>query len=471
MTFRRRTAAVFATVVWLLVGGCGSAEQSSDASSLGSVGEDTRQSSTTTLTTAPSTTVSSTTGPSTTGPSPTALDTITPVRTGAEVLAANDFSLLDGRRVGLISHQNSTVDGVHLADLLADADNVELVALFGPEHGARGDRDAGAYVPDFVDSRTGVTVYSLYGETRQPTDEMLAGLDVLVFDLQDVGARYYTYVSTMGLAMQAAARAGIDFVVLDRPNPLGGRVAGGVLDPPAASFVGLYPIPDTHGLTAGELAQAIVANGWLEDVEGLRLEVVPLSGWDASMRWHQTGLPWIAPSPALTTPDSALVYPATVYLEATSVSYGRGTDRPFTSFGAPWLDAEAVTSVLEARDLPGIRFLPTSASPEMLPGMTVEPAYLGENIPMIEIDVVDPAAVRPVELGVHLLDVLSMAAAEADIELLDRPQWLDQLSGSDRLRDELARGMSASAIIERQRIEAATLSKELERHHLYARSG
>ncbi|MDW3176975.1 MAG: DUF1343 domain-containing protein [Acidimicrobiia bacterium] len=392
------------------------------------------------------------------------------VQTGAERLVMSGFAAIAGKRVGLISHQNSVVEGRHLADHLDAAEHVELVALFGPEHGARGDRDAGEYIEDSIDPLTRVPIFSLFGETRQPTPDMLEGIDVLLYDLQDVGARYYTYISTMGLAMQAAASANIEFVVLDRPNPLGGLVGGGVLDEDATSFVGLYPIPDTYGLTAGELALAAQANGWLPGIESLQLSVVELVGWDASMLWDDTGLEWIAPSPALTTADSALVYPATVYLEATSLSYGRGTDRPFTLFGAPWLDAPNVVRELTARSLPGFEFTATTVTPRLLDSMTVEPAFIDSEINAVQIDVIDGPLARPTELGVHLLDILISEGRAAGIDVLSRPEWLDQLSGSTRLREALEADTPALQIIDRSGAEVVPLSKELQEHHLYARS-
>ncbi len=391
------------------------------------------------------------------------------VQTGADRLVASDFAVIEGKRVGLISHQNSLVNGQHLADHLANTDRVELVALFGPEHGARGDRDAGEHVEDTTDPATGVRVFSLFGETRQPTASMLEGVDVLLYDLQDVGARYYTYISTMGLAMQAAAAADIPFIILDRPNPLGGHVDGGVLDESATSFVGLYPVPDLYGLTAGELARAAQANSWIAGIESLRLSVIEMTGWDASMRWPDTGLEWIAPSPALKTADSAIVYPATVYLEATSVSYGRGTDRPFMLFGAPWLDAQHVVDELRALSLPGLEFTATSTTPRMLDGLSVEPAFLDIEIAAVQVDVVDAAAVRPSEAGVHILHLLLSEGRAAGVEVLTRPEWLDQLSGSPRLREELERQAPVDEILRRRHAEAASSSKQLEAFHLYAR--
>jgi len=375
--------------------------------------------------------------------------------------------MIDGRRVGLIGHQNSVVDGTHLADHLDSAENVQLIALFGPEHGVRGTRDAGEYVEDEVDVTTGVPIYSLFGETRRPTVSMLDGIDVLLYDLQDVGARYYTYISTMGLAMQAASEADIEFIVLDRPNPLGGSVAGGVLDPAFASFVGQYPVSDVYGLTAGELAGAITEQGWLAGLQSLELSVVEMAGWNASMRWQDTGLDWVPPSPALASQDTALLYPALIYFEATSLSFGRGTNRVFELLGAPWLDAERVVDEIEARGIPGLRARAATANPRMLPGMSVEPAFLGMEIPVVEFMITDPNTFSPVDAGSHLLDVFYREGEHNNIDVLERPEWLDQLSGSDALRLELQQGTAAVDIIARQNTEAASLSKELEDHRLY----
>ncbi len=422
-------------------------------------------------------TVSQTSSSTTTTTTTTTLNTTTlpeqmsaTVQTGADLLVASDFAAIAGKRVGLISHQNSVVNGRHLADHLNSSEQVELVALFGPEHGARGDRDAGEYVEDTTDAATGVRVFSLFGETRQPTPAMLEGIDVLLYDLQDVGTRYYTYISTMGLAMQAAAAVDIPFIVLDRPNPLGGHIGGGVLDETSISFVGLYPVPEIYGLTAGELALAAQANEWLPEVESLQLSVIEMRGWDASMRWPDTGLDWIAPSPALTSADSAVVYPATVFLEATSLSYGRGTDRPFTLIGAPWLDAQHVVEELRNLSLPGLQFTATTATPRMLEAMSVEPAFLDVEIAAVQIDVVDHTAVRPAEAGVQLLHLLVSEGKSAGVDVLSRPEWLDQLSGSSRLREDLERNTPADEIIRRHVAEVAPLSKELKEHHLYARS-
>ena len=367
------------------------------------------------------------------------------------MLVDGGFEELAGKRVGLIAHQNSVVDGTHLGDLLDAAPNVELVALFGPEHGVRGTADAGEYVADATDPSTGVPVFSLFGPTRQPTAEMLAGLDVLVYDLQDVGARYYTYISTMGLAMQAAAAANIEFVVLERPNPLGDQIGGGVLEPQNASFVGQYPIADVYGLTSAQLARQIIDNQWLAGVDSLNFNAVGLTGWDPSMRWADTGLPWIPPSPAITTADTALLYPATIYFEATNLSYGRGTATPFEVIGAPWLDANALAADLVSRDLPGVDFAATEITPAMLPGMTVVPAHLGETIPAVRLVVTNHRGIAPTELGVHLLEAVFAQASASGVDPLARPGWLDQLSGSTLLRRGIAENtLTADEIVAEQ---------------------
>ncbi len=286
------------------------------------------------------------------------------VRTGLEVWEGEQFRALRGLRVGAIVNPTS-VDGRfrHLADLLGAAPGVTLAALFGPEHGVRGEVQYMEAVAEARDPRTGVPTYSLYGntvESLRPRREWLDGLDVMVFDIQDVGARYYTYVYTMALAMEACAGAGVRFVVLDRPNPLGGeRVEGNLVEPGFRSFVGLYPLPNRHGMTLGELARMLN----VEERFGCDLAVVPCLGWSRAMRWADTGLPFIPPSPNMPTPDTAQVYPGMCLLEGTNLSEGRGTCRPFEQFGAPYLDAQEMVSALERHQLPGLRVRPVQFVP------------------------------------------------------------------------------------------------------------
>ncbi|WP_233993606.1 exo-beta-N-acetylmuramidase NamZ family protein [Salinibacter altiplanensis] len=373
-----------------------------------------------------------------------------PVRVGAEVLAQNDFASLSGQRVGLIANHTTRVDTAHLADRLAAAPTVELGAIFAPEHGFRGTAGAGKAVEDDRDPRTGTPVYSLYGDTRRPTPEMLAGLDALVFDVQGVGARFYTYITTMGLSMQAAAEAELSFVVLDRPNPLGGAHADGfVLEPAHASFVGRYPIPITYGLTIGELARYIQAEQLLPGVGALDLSVVEMKGWSRDMQWPDTGRDWRPPSPNLPTWETALLYPGMCFFEGVRVSEGRGTDAPFRQIGVPWSPAAAqrVVDTLRARNLAGVAVDTTAFTPRSVPGAPA-PRFEGERLHGFEVRVTDRRAVEPVKVGLHALHALHQRAqARGDTAFVSRPDHLTRLAGTDRLLTQLRGGASPEAII------------------------
>lgn len=370
------------------------------------------------------------------------------VRVGAEVLADVGFEPLVGRRVGLITNEASTVRGRPLLDVLAAVPGIELVAVFAPEHGVRADRPAGELLDDGVDPATGVPIVSLYGsaDRRAPSADVLATIDVLVFDLQDAGGRFYTYITTMGLAMQAAAAAGIPFVVLDRPNPAGGRyVDGFVRDAGAASFVGPYPIPAAHGLTVGEVASAIRGEAWLDGLDDLDLQVVAMHGWDRDLAWEGTGRPWVAPSPNLPTAAAAEAYLGTVLFEATTLSVGRGTADVFTVVGAPGLDAPAVTAALEARALPGVRFETVAFVPTAGPGAPT-PRHEGVVSHGVQIVVIGEGF-RPVEVGVHLLTAIRDHGLAEGSTMIDQPQLFDQLAGTVDLRRSILDGAAAEDII------------------------
>jgi uncharacterized protein YbbC (DUF1343 family) len=294
------------------------------------------------------------------------------VQLGNEVLVAKELQSLQNTRVGLITnHTGRLSSGDFLVDVLI-AKRINVVALFGPEHGNRGEAAAGERVSDTIDAKTGIRVFSLYGKVQKPTAEMLVNVDVLVYDIQDVGVRFYTYISTMGLCMEAAAEKGIPFIVLDRPNPLGGvKFDGPIIEDSLKSFVGMYPIPVVYGLTCGELATMINEEGWLANGVKCSLTVITMEGWKRAMRWEQTGLPWIPPSPNIKTPATTRLYPATCYFEATNFSEGRGTDRPFHLIGVPperetaWGFSQVHRSLDSAR-IPGLKveratFIPQSS--------------------------------------------------------------------------------------------------------------
>ncbi|MCR4295406.1 MAG: DUF1343 domain-containing protein [Elusimicrobia bacterium] len=322
---------------------------------------------------------------------------------GIDVLERADFALLRGKRVGVITnHTGADYAGRSTVDLLFASKKLTLAAIFSPEHGFRGDHRDGDPVGDSKDPATGLPVFSLYGKTRRPTPEMLRGLDVLVFDIQDVGTRAYTYLSTMGMCMEEAARHGLEFVVLDRPNPLGGDVLEGpVLEPPF-DFTGYFPVPVRHGMTPGEMARLHA------DVKGLklRLTVVPLQGWTRSALYDETAYPWINPSPNIRGLDAALLYPGFVSFEASPYSVGRGTDSPFLWFGAPDLDAAALVRSLNAAGLAGARFTVERRTP-------AADIHAGKACRGVRVDIFDRKALRSLDILVHAVAALRRSRAVA----------------------------------------------------------
>jgi uncharacterized protein YbbC (DUF1343 family) len=321
------------------------------------------------------------------------------VRPGLEVLVTDSMQLVRGRRVGLVTNQ-SGVDGAGISDVdrLLGA-GVQLVALFSPEHGYRGIADPGQVVVSTTDSATGLPIYSLYGANSAPSDSMLAGIDVLLVDLQDAGARYFTYLWTTTEVMKAAARRDIPVVVLDRPNPLGGAVQGDVLDTAYRSAVGLLAVPMRHGMTLGELALLARHDLGL----GTRLSVVPVSGWRRSMYFDATGLPFVAPSPNLRSLEALMHYPGLCLFEGTTLSVGRGSDHPFEQVGAPGLDTSAVLRELRAAGLSGVTFSGVSFSPH-LPG---DGKYADTLVSGIRLHVTDRDSYDPPAVAVRMMVALT----------------------------------------------------------------
>jgi len=374
------------------------------------------------------------TGEGSDAPEPGAVQEAT-VRPGLDVLLADSLHLVESRRVGLVTnHTGIDATGRSAIDRLHDHPGIDLVALYSPEHGIRGTAEAGERVDDSVDSRTGLPVHSLYGETRRPTRAMLEGVEVLLFDIQDIGTRYYTYVYTMALAMEAAGEAGIPFVVLDRPNPIGGVLAqGNVLDPGFASFVGMYPIPMRHGLTPAELA-LLFRSEFGVDAE---LHIAPLDGWRRDMLFDDTGLPWRAPSPNMPDVESALHYPGTCLFEGTPLSVGRGTDRAFQQVGAPWLNAEELASRVRAHGLEGVRIEAVSFTPRA----AGDGKFSDEEVHGVRLTVTDASTYDPARTGVALL--IEARALSGD-HWSWRASHFDRLAGTDRLR----RGIDAGEGLE-----------------------
>lgn len=319
----------------------------------------------------------------------------TAVMTGIDVLRAEGFSLLRGRRVGLVTnHTGRARDGASTIDLLHAAKDVKLVALFSPEHGIRGVLDVN--VPSTRDERTGLPIHSLYGETQRPTAAMLEGIDTLVVDLQDVGVRFYTYTTTMAFVMEEAARRGIKVVVLDRPNPIGGfQIEGPLLDKSLVSFVGYLSMPVRHGMTLGELARLFNKEASI----GADLTVVEMTGWSRESWFDETALAWINPSPNMRNLIQATLYPGIGAIEYSNVSVGRGTDTPFEQIGAPWIDGGKLAEALSARNLPGVAFYPVSFTPS-------SSKYAGEECRGVFLIVTDRAALRPVRVGLEIAAAL-----------------------------------------------------------------
>ncbi len=392
------------------------------------------------------------------------------VKTGADKLHAQGFGLLAGRRVGLITNHTGRVGGQHLVDVLAVADGVKLTAILAPEHGFRGAVEAGQKIRDDVDAKTRAPIFSLYGATRKPTPEMLADVDVLVFDIQDIGARFYTYISTMGLAMQAAAAARIPFIVLDRPNPLGGAyVDGFVLDRALRTFVGQYPIPIVHGMTVGELARMIKGERYLDGLERLELDVITVERWRRAMRWPATGLTWVPTSPNIPTFQSALVYPGVGMVGELAVNEGRGTPTPFQLFGAPWLDGVRVARRLDGLKLAGVAFEAHTYVPRAIAGVAAKPRFVGQEMVGVRIIVTDVDQVRPLEIGMHAMaTIVAEAKAKAIAPIYGGEKMFHAIAGSKRLHAMLESGAGGSAIIGTWQGEVQAFTTRREAYLLYA---
>lgn len=357
------------------------------------------------------------------------------VKLGVDRLMENP-DILKGKRVGLITNPTGiNAERTSIVDLFDQSDDFELTALYGPEHGVRGDAQAGSTVSSYVDEVTGLPVYSLYGATKKPTAEMLKDVDVLVFDIQDVGTRYYTYIYTMAYAMEAAAENGIPFVVLDRPNPQGGlRVDGPVLDPDYSSFIGLYPIPLKHGMTVGELAQLFNSEYHIQ----ADLEVVKMKGWKRSMMYEDTGLPFVMPSPNMPTTDTVNVYPATGLFEGTNLSEGRGTTKPFQLIGAPYIQAHEYAKELNDLDLPGVAFRAASFTPTFS-------KHAGKLTHGVEVYVTDPARFESTKTGIAMIQTAHNLYPD-DFAFLAN-DFITKLTGNAYVKDMILEGAPLDEIL------------------------
>lgn len=358
------------------------------------------------------------------------------IKTGIEVLKDQKFKILERKRVGLITNPTGVDNNMKSTiDILNEAPNVDLVALFAPEHGVRGDAHAGDHVDNVTDPKTGLPVYSLHGKTRVPTPEMLQGIDVLVYDIQDIGCRSFTYISTMGLAMQAAAEQGIEFVVLDRPNPLGGiKVEGGLVEDGFISFVSQFKIPYVYGLTCGELALLLNGENMLK--KQCKLQVVKMKSWKRKMRYEETGLQWIPSSPHIPQPISAIFYPVSGILgELGYMSIGVGYTIPFQMFAAEWIKAEDLAASLNNLHLPGLYFRPMYLKPFYSVGQ-------GKQLEGVQVFIMDYEKARLSEIQFYVMQ--EIASLYPDKAVFDnandkRFRMFDQVAGSDYVRLNFAK--------------------------------
>jgi uncharacterized protein YbbC (DUF1343 family) len=361
------------------------------------------------------------------------------VKTGLDNIGSYKH-LFDGKRVGIITnHTAYNSRGQYIVDVFRNMGNVKVAAFFSPEHGIYGVEEDGKRIESITEPNYQIPVYSLYGKIRKPTRQMLENIDVLVFDIQDIGARFYTYIYTMSLAMEAAAENGRRFVVLDRPNPINGlRVEGNILKPQFATFVGLYPVSVRHGMTAGELARMFNEQGWLKDNVKADLVVIPMKDWRRRMWYDRTGLKFIKPSPNMVSLETATVYPGLCLLEGTNVSEGRGTLLPFTQFGAPWIDSKSLAAELNRLNLPGIRFRPVSFTP-------VSSKYKGQQCKGVRIIITDRDLLEPYFSGVLIVNKIFQMYP-------DKFKWkvshFDRLCGTSAIREAITNRSSLEELRE-----------------------
>ncbi len=367
------------------------------------------------------------------------------VRIGADILVSEKIDLLKNRNIAIATNQTGRLsNGTSIVDTLWNL-GINIIALFGPEHGIRGGAQAGEIILDGKDDKTGIPIYSLYGKNRKPTAEMLKNVDLILFDIQDIGARFYTYISTMYYLLETAAENNIEIIILDRPNPLSGNyVNGPVLNKDHISFVGIAPIPIAHGMTVGELAKYFTGEKLFNNADKLNLKVIECKNLRREQYFNETGLKWIKPSPNIPDFETALVYPGLCLLEATNVSEGRGTDKPFLKFGAPYINSVDLQKYLELSEIEGVKFIQTSFTPVSIKGVAEHPKYENELCQGIEIQITDPKVFDPINLGITLIyELKRLYPAYFKIN----ENWMSKLYGSDSLYIALEEGKTPIQII------------------------
>ncbi|SVB26234.1 uncharacterized protein METZ01_LOCUS179088 [marine metagenome] len=351
-----------------------------------------------------------------------------PVRTGLDILLDSKIDLITGKTIALVTNQTGIdQNGNPNYKRLMSMDEIKLKVVFSPEHGLFGEADKEITYANQIEDLP--KVYSLYGSTRKPTKEMLDGIDMIIYDIQDIGARFYTYISTLGLVMEAAAELNIPIIVLDRPNPIRSDIVEGpILDLKYQSFIGKYPIPIRYGWTIGELAEKIILEKWIHPTP--KLITIPMEGWNASLWYDETTLPWVKPSPNIPNLETALIYPGMCLLEGTNISEGRGTDKPFKWFGAPWINSKNLSQELNKLKLSGVVFVPKSFTPISIPGVADKPKYENQLCHGLEIRIIDRNKYNSVKTGISVLKKINELYPDF---LIIKKTRLNKLWGSDTL--------------------------------------
>ncbi len=390
-----------------------------------------------------------------------------PIKLGLDNLIESKIDLLAGKRVGVITNQTGVDSkGNHVIDLLHQAPDVELVAIFAPEHGIRGNMEGGDQIDNQKDAKTGAPIFGIYGKLNKPTPEMIKNVDVLIFDIQDIGARFYTYISTMSLCMEAAAENNIEFMVLDRPNPITGSIVEGpVLEEQYKSFVGIHPIALRHGMTVGELAQMFNEEGWLANGVKVKLTVIEMNNWKRDNWYGELGLKWIKPSPNIPSPITALLYPGMGLLETCNISEGRGTTRPFENIGAPWLDHAAIATILKQTKSQVLKIDTTCYIPIDMPGAAMNPKYEGQRCNGLLLMVTDPHWFNSVEFGIQL--ICTIRKMHPDKFAWKSPQSLLRRFGNEETPKAIDEGKSPEEIIESWQVKLEAFNKIREKYLLY----
>jgi len=365
---------------------------------------------------------------------------------GADRLISNYMNLIEGKRIGLVTNASGILsNGTPLVDTLFKMKGIKITALFGPEHGIRGNAPAGKAVGSSVDAKTGIPVYSLFGKIKKPTAEMLKNVDVLIYDIQDVGARFYTYISTLFYVVQAGAENNIPVIVLDRPNPINGlNVEGPIRKDDEASFVGIAPIPIMHGMTVGELAKLYSGEGYIGKNLKPDLTVIKMKNWNRKFYLDHYNLPWIDPSPNIPNLETAIVYPGLCLIEGTNVSEGRGTYHPFINIGAPYINSDSLINKLKDYNVKGVELSPVKYTPVDIPKMSANPKYKGEMCSGITIHVVDRNQFKAVHFGIKLVCALHSLYPK---KFKFRDSGFDRLSGDKSIREKILAGETPEKII------------------------